>query len=188
MLFQKKKKFDIQDAQIKEEIKSSDGTVLLKMNIRYPEIICDKKDPLYNNAKNIYPRLAKALEEYSKNELYKKALKAYNLSKENFVPYGLIMRWENTFMYKLYLSILLEISINDGINTPLVERKTQIWNRTDGQKCCFNDFFAKTELKTMFSHIPKGFSKEFFVLRESCYEFYVPNQNEFAVFKFQRES
>ena len=129
VLFTKKNKFEILDSQIKEELKAPDESVILRLNLRYPEIHCQKKDPLYANAKDLYPRLAKSLEEYGKTELYQKALRAYNSDKEDFLPYALVMRWENTFIDKDYLSILLDISVSYGNDSPSIERKTQVWDR-----------------------------------------------------------
>ncbi len=184
MLFTKKTKFSLIERQIKEDLLSDSGTILLKLNIKYPEIQCSKKDPLRKNAFEFYKRLAAGLEHYAKNDMLKAAKKTESISVEGFIPYAVVMRWENTYESEKYLSILIEISISDGQNDPFFERKTQIWERKFGTKCRFSDFFDTKDTQRIVdnyigSENKKRFERDIFTLNENGFEFYIRERNKY---------
>ena len=96
MLFSKKKKFEITEKQIKEEISSPDGAVILKINLKYPQIDCPKNDKMKIHAKPLYEKIAIGFSEYARTELSKKALDTYNAEPNGFSPFSAVMCWEST--------------------------------------------------------------------------------------------
>lgn len=176
MLLTKKTKFSLSEAQIKEDILSDSGDLLLKINIRYPEIKCAKNDPLAKYAKGFYADIASSLAGFARKELVKTAINAYNADKGAFLPYAAVMRYEVTLENNDHLSVLLDISVSDGINRPSVERKTQVWERKNGTKCRYSDFVLKEDITAL---VPEGMKKRIdfglFVLRVSGIEFFIPD-------------
>ncbi len=186
MLFTKKIKFSLIERQIKEELLSDNGTPLLKLNLKYPEIQCHKKDPLRKNAFEFYKRLAEGLEHYAKNDFLKTAKIAKSSSESVFVPYSVVMRWENTFESEKYLSILIEISISDGRNEPFKERKTQVWERKFGTKTHFSEFFDRKDIPRFIeSYIgaenKKRFERDVFTLRDDRFEFHLRDGSGYII-------
>lgn len=181
MLFTKKIKFSLIEKQIKEEILSEDGKPLLKLNLKYPEIQCPKKDPLRKNALPFYQRLAEGLLHYAKNDFLKSAKRAFEGS-ESFMPFSVVMRWTKTHESEKYLSILIEISFSDGKSEPMYERKTQIWERKFGTKCRFSDFFDTKNIPHLIdtyigSEHKKRFERDTFTLNEDRFEFFIRDGN-----------
>ena len=70
MLLTKRPRFLVSEQQIKEELFAPDGATVLKINLRFPQIQCDKKDPLFKTAVPLYPRVADSVFKYAKTELY----------------------------------------------------------------------------------------------------------------------
>ncbi len=178
MLFTKRKRFEITEKQIKEDLLSENKATVLKINLRYPHIECPKGDKLCINAKPLYEKIAKNFAEYAKTELYKKALDLYNADPNGFLPLSAVMVWENTFLSEDYLSVLLDISVSDSKGNKSLQRKTQVWDRKRGTKCSFNDFITSDKLKELKKSQAlqeKGgfFHKDLFVLRENTIEFFV---------------
>ncbi len=181
MLLNKKTKFSVSETQIKEDIVTPDGDLLLKINIRYPDIKCAKNDPLAKYAKKFYGDISSAFLEFAKKELSKAALSAYKAGVETFLPYSAVMRYVVTLESKDYLSIMLDIAVSDGINPPSVERKTQVWERKYGSKCRHSDFISKKSLKAQVPETDKKlFDYELFVLREGGMEFFIRNSNSYS--------
>lgn len=176
MLFTKKTRFSIGEKQIKEELKSPEGVTALKINIRYPEIKCQTRDPLSVNAAPFYKRVAEGFAEYAKNEL---ASIAFVASKtEGFAPYSAVMTYEKCFEDDRYISFYIDISVSDGIEAPITERKTQVWERKFGTKCRFLDFFEPKAVKDIFEGIDKrAVDRELFVMRDGGLEFFVRKDN-----------
>lgn len=180
MLLTKKMKFSMTDSQIKEDILSKDGDLLLKINIKYPDIKCAKNDPLAKYAKGFYADIATSFHAFAKNELSKLAYNAYNTDKSIFLPYAAVMRYEVTLENSDYLSVLLDISVSDGIKSPSIERKTQVWERKNGTKCRYTDFFPKKYVDELFSNqTNKHNDYNLFVLTECGIEFFVQNGNNY---------
>ncbi len=185
MLLTKRPRFLVSEQQIKEELFAPDGATVLKINLRFPQIQCDKKDPLFKTAAPLYPRVADSVFKYAKTELYAMAQRAYSASSEDFLPFAALMRWENTFEDSDYLSILLDISASDGKAPPSVERKTQVWDRRKGTLCQLTDFASPDKLKAFAAEqgIPKAkqlCKNRLFVLKEKGIVLYFPNMNGYT--------
>lgn len=176
MLFTKKMRFSIGEKQVKEELKSPEGVTALKINIRYPEIKCPPRDPLSVNAAPFYRRIAEGFAEYARSEL---AAIAFAASKtEGFSPYSAVMTYEKCFEDDRYISFCTDISVSDGIEAPITERKTQVWERRFGTKCRFIDFFEPKAVKEIFESFDKrAVDRELFVMRDGCLEFFVKKDN-----------
>ena len=182
MLFKKKTRFEITDGLIKEEIKD-EGTVLVKLNIRYPEIRCKERDPLSHNAVGFYKRVAENLAYYGKSELLDSARTEKEQSTDSFMPYSVCMRYDVTYLSDEYLSVLLHISVSDGRRTPQTEKKAQVWERKFGTKCKPTYFMSKKELeKRLLDQGIEGMKArslpDNFILRERGYEFLLENGKE----------
>ncbi len=177
MLFSKKTKFSVSEKQIKEDILSDNGMLLVRLNLRYPNITCPKRDPLIHNAVPFYPRLAEGIAYYARSDLKKAAMSAYNSSPDGFMPFSAVMRWEKTFENESYLSLLIDISVCDGIEPPMTERKTQVWERKFGTKCRFSQFFKSKSIDVIKDYVgeenKKRFDRELFTLSENGAVFYL---------------
>lgn len=176
MLFTKKKRFSIAEKQIKEEEKDQNGNTLLKINLRYPEITANKKDPLLISAEKFYKSFANELFKYAKEDLKKTALKVYNENSESFVPFSACLKYEITYLTEEFLSVLLTVSVSDGKGEASVSRKAQVWERSFGTKCKPTYFISKNEFKEALNQQGISVSKarksmENFLLREASYEF-----------------
>ena len=188
MLLNRKTKFSVSERQIKEEIKTENGVLLLKINLRTPDIKCAKNDPLSKYAQKFYTNLSSEFFEFAKKELSKTALNAYKADSTSFVPYSALMRYEVTSEDKDYLSILQDIAVSDGKNPPSIERKTQVWERKRGTKCRCGDFISKKQLNACIPEsLKKGFDYELFVLREGRIEFFVRNGKDYSRLVINRE-
>ena len=183
-MFAKKKKFEITEKQIKEEIRSPDGTVVLKINLKFPKIDCPKGDKLRLHAKPLYEKIANGFADYAKAELSKKALDAYNAEPNGFSPFSAVTRWESTFIDESYLSIILDVSVSDGKGSRSLQRKTQVWDRKSGLKCNCLDFISADrfkEIKKANAKSPESgfFHKELFVLRQGEIVFYIMKDGDY---------
>lgn len=185
MLFTKKDKFEIRTAQIKDEIKDASGNLLVRLNLRYPDIKCGKKDALSKFAKPFYKEFALAFEKYAKTELLALAEKANNASPDTFLPYSAVMKYEITQNDEDFVSVLQEISVSDGIALPCIERKTQVWERAHGSKCKISFFLPRRELDGSLSDkldksARKSFDTSLFVLREGRLEFFMRSNQGYS--------
>ncbi len=176
MLFTKRKQFRLLNEQIKEEIASPNGEVVLKINLRYPKIQCPKGDKMAVYAKPLYEKIALGLCQYAKTELYKKALETYSAQPQGFAPFSAVMSWENTYIDENYLSVLLDISIGNSNGIASTQKKTQVWDRKSGVMCTANDFLSADALKELKRDCAKKdegvcFHKELFLLREGTIQF-----------------
>lgn len=185
MLITKKTKFSVTEAQIKEDVLSSEGEVLLKINVRYPDIDCTKNDCLAKYAKPFYSDMAKAFADFAKNELQKRALADYTSDKDNFLPYSALMKFEVTYLDKDYLSVMQEISVSDGKDMLSIEKKTQVWERKNGTKCKCVDFLNKQEIDDLAKQNQiKRMNGDLFVLREGGLELFFKKENKyFSLYK-----
>lgn len=172
MLFSKKKNFALIERQIKEEIRDGDKTVL-KINLRYPELQCAKNDPMIRFAKPFYEKLSKGFSEYAKTELFKKAKTTV---KEGGLPFSALMKFEKSYENEKYLSILIEISVSDGISPPKIERKAQTWNRKNGLLCKATDFANEKTVAELKREYKGRFDKNLFLLRDDGIEFIIENE------------
>ena len=77
MLLTKKKSFCIEEATVKREVLDN-GICLVRINLRYPNLVCGKKDCMQLFAKDFYKNLAESFEKYAVDELSKKAKELYN--------------------------------------------------------------------------------------------------------------
>lgn len=174
MLFNKKSRFSVAEKQIKEELLSPDDTPILRINLRFPQITCSKKDPLYKTAGVLYPRVADEFFKYAKSVLYNIALASYSQDAANFAPFAALINWENTYEDNKHLSIMLNISVSDGRNTPNGEIKTQVWQKDNGKKCKLQDFIPKSLLQSLAADFPsltkKTYSTDNFILRQNGIE------------------
>lgn len=180
MLIKKKIRFYVDEKKIKEEISSENGAVLLKINLRCPEIVCPKKDPLQKDCAPFYEKMANAFLHYAKNDLLQQAKNACNTAPDGFMPYSAVMLWEKTLENEKYLSLYFDISVSDGINPPYKQRKTQVWNRSNGKKCRISDFLPKEKIKELSEKYKKQFNKELFVLRETGAEFFLYTEKGYS--------
>ncbi len=178
MLFTKKKVFSLTEKQIKKDILSPDGEVILKINLRYPQLNCPKGDPLLQNAAPFYERFAESLLYYAERDLKEEALK--NKGSE---PHSVYLRWESPFCDEKYLSVLLEVGISLGDGQLKCQRKAQVWERKFGTKCTLNEFFTKErqrELKReMKEKYGDGFDIQLFLKDSDGYSFYIPSERGF---------
>ena len=183
MLLTKKKSFCIDDAVIKREV-TDEGICLVKINLRYPEIVCGKKDCLQLFARDFYKNLAESFEKYAANELLKKAKAAYSADPNSFNAFSALMKYEITRLDEKFLSVVTDISVCDGINPPCIERKTQVWERSFGTKCKAHYFMPKKELLKGLSSLLsrdelKKLDLELFVLRDGNMEFFLREEGKY---------
>ncbi|MBO4452988.1 MAG: hypothetical protein J5793_03545 [Clostridia bacterium] len=162
---------------IKKDIADPSGSILVKVNLRSPEIRCaSAKDPLKRHAVPFYVSLSDTLASYAEGDLFKAASKRSGT--EGFIPFAAVMNWEMTCNSDNYISFVTDISISDGRSGDR-ERRTQIWDRKTGQRCVFYDFFLPGSAGKMASKVMPGnekrFDRELFVLRENGYEFFKRN-------------
>ncbi|MBR5277871.1 MAG: hypothetical protein IKU23_01250 [Clostridia bacterium] len=154
MLFNKKIKFSVSEAIIKEDFYADDKTAVLRVNLRFPQITCPKTDPLFKTAAPFYKNLADSFYGYCKESLLPVALKAYKESQGQFNPYSAVMQWENTFLSEKHLSVLQKISVSNGNTPPVTAVKTQVWERQKGTKCSVWDFISKTNINELLAKYP----------------------------------
>lgn len=189
MLFAKKIHFSVSEKQIKEEIKSAEGDTLLRINIRYPELICPKRDPLLRFALPFYKQFAENFAEYARRELIKTAQKAKNASADTFLPFAAVMRWEKTYENERFVSFFIDISVSNVNSPPVTERHTQVWERERGTKCRTSLFFEPETFESLFNSLvgkerKKQFDRELFVLRENGLEFFLRTQGGYTPILF----
>jgi len=174
MLFNKKNRFSVTEKQIKEELRSPDNSPILRINLRFPQINCSKKDPMYKTAGILYQRVADEFLKYAKSVLYNIALSAYSQNPADFVPFAALINWENTYEDSKNLSVMLNISVSDGKSPPNAELKTQVWQRDNGKKCRLQDFIPKSLLPLLADDYPsltkKSYREDNFVLRQNGIE------------------
>jgi len=192
MLFNKKTRFQLTEKQIKEEIKNNEGTVLLRINLRYPEIKCPKSDPMSKQAQGFYAEIAKGFAEYAKGDLLSAAKTVCKAKKEEFQPFSALMKYEITLENSEYLSILTEFSVSDGLNPPFTERQTQVWSRSSGTKCSFSQLCRKEKLKARLDELlekseKRYFDKELFVLRESTVDFHLLQKDGYRTISIPKD-
>ncbi len=183
MLLTKKKSLCIEDSVIKREV-TDEGICLVKINLRYPEIVCGKKDCLQLFARDFYKSLAESFEKYAANELLKKAKAAYSADPNSFNAFSALMKYEITRLDEKFLSVVTDISVCDGINPPSIERKTQVWERSFGTKCKAHYFMPKKELLKALSDVLgkdglKRLDPELFVLRDGNMEFFLREEGKY---------
>ncbi len=182
MLLTKKNKFFIEEGQIKEELTDSNGIVLVKINIKYPEIKCGKRDKMSVFAKGFYKDMAEAFKKSALDELLPAAQHAYAGNPDEFVPFAAVMKYEMTFESKVFLSVMQDITVSDGKSNLINKKKTQVWEREYGTKCKLSYFLNKKEISELIKeHFAdkKGFDKELFVMREDGYEFFIRQGDEY---------
>ena len=177
MLFTKNKKTEILEGIIKEELSDGQGNLLLKLNLKYPDIKCRKNDPLAVFAAPFYKKLALGLAEHARGELFKSASEAFSLDPASFLPYSAVMRYDIVNEDSNILSVALDISISDGQGRIRRERKTQVWEREFGTKCKISYFMPEKELKSkLFEKYPeldiKHIDSEHFLYKNGDIVFY----------------
>ncbi len=182
MLFTKKNRFLVNEKQFKEDLLDEKNELLLKINLRYPEIKCKRKDVLSGSCATLYPKMADALIHNAKSELRKAAAEAKKANPDGFLPFAVLMNFENVFESERLLCIIVDISVSDGRNPPEIERKIQIWEREFGTKCRFSYFFkhdSHKKIKQDFvpEELQKGFDRELFAYREDGFEFHIRRKN-----------
>lgn len=185
MLLTKKNKFTVDEGRIKEDVLSPEGKLLLKINLRYPDIKCRPRDAMAAYAKDFYLKLAVSFADYAKNELLKCAQSAYLLSPESFLPFSALMKYSITHEDESFLSIVQDISVSDGRSVPAVDRKTQVWEREYGTKCRLSYFVSKKETdefikENLKEEHKKRFERELFALRDGGLEFYLRGEDGYS--------
>jgi hypothetical protein len=187
MLFAKKTKFSITEKQLKEEVTDENGEVLVKINLRYPEIKCSKKDVLFRNCAKLYPKMAEGFCDYAKKDLKNAALKSKKEHPEDYSPFSAVMKWENVFESERFLCFITDISVGLGKGIPETDRKIQIWEREFGTVCRFPYFF-ENEVKKIIAEefltddTRKAFDKELFALTKDGFEFHIRCKNGYRTF------
>lgn len=178
MLFTKKKVFSLTEKQIKRDILSPEGEVVLKINLRYPQLNCPKGDPLLQNAAPFYERFAESLLFYAERDLKEEALK--NRGAE---PYSIYLRWESPYCDEKYLSVFLEVGISLGDGNIKCQRKSQVWERKFGTKCPLKEFFTKERQNELKSEMKEKYGESFdiqlFLKTAEGYCFYIPSERGF---------
>lgn len=178
MLLTKKNRFYIGEGNIKEELTDSNGVVLVKINIRYPEIQCGKRDKMAVFAKDFYKDTAESLKKSAQEELLPAARSAYANNPDEFVPFAAVMKYEITFESKDFLSVMQDIMVSDGKRNLINKKKTQVWEREYGTKCKLSYFIGKKDIAALIKENiaeenRKSFDKELFVMREDGFEFFI---------------
>lgn len=184
MLLTKKKSFSVEEATIKREVKGEDGACLVRINIRYPDIACGKKDPLSIFARDFYKNVAEAFCKYAETELYKRAKTVYESDKDGFLPFSAVMKYEITALDERLFSVYTDMAVSDGRNEPSVERKAQVWERDFGTKCKAQYFMPKKVLHEKLSEILekdelKRIDPELFVMRDGALEFFLRENGKY---------
>lgn len=146
MLFTKRR-FSVVEGRIREDIRDDDGRVVLKLNLRFPEIKCGDRDPMAGHARRLYSDLSKGFADYARGELKAVATRACRACGEGFLPFSALMSYSVTLDDGRLLSVSVDISVSDGIGRPRVVRKTQVWDRTRGLKCDVCRFLSKETVK-----------------------------------------
>lgn len=185
MLFTKKNKFSLGEAQIKEELLSKDGKPLLKINLKCPEIQANARESLAVFAKGFYQKLINSFAEYAKSELLREAENAYNDSPEDFLPYSALISYNVTYLDERFLSVVTDISVSDGRGALTRERKTQVWEREYGTKCKFSYFINKKALDSVLEEalpdMPKrNIDRDLFALTEKGMVVYIKNGDGYS--------
>jgi hypothetical protein len=183
MLLTKKKSFCIEEATVKREVTDGENC-LVRINLRYPDLVCGKKDCMQLFAKDFYKNIADAFEKYATDELVKKAKTAYAEDPEGFKPFSALMKYEVTRLDEKFLSVMTDISVCDGKNPPSVERKTQVWERDFGTKCKAHYFMPKKDILLRLSEAlekddMKRTDLELFVLRQDSLEFFLRGDGDY---------
>ena len=180
MLLTRKTIFSVCEAQIKEDVFSDDKSLLLKINLKYPNIRCNKNDPLNSFAVPFYKKLADGFWHFAKSELPLSAKESYTISRDTFLPFAAVMKYEVTAENAEYLSIMTDISISDGKSIPSTERKTQVWDRKSGLLCRYTDFITAEKTKELQK---KKLSKyDLFVLRNDKIEIFLRDGDGYRSF------
>ena len=104
MLLTRKTIFSVCEAQIKEDVFSDDKILLLKINLKYPDVRCNKNDPLNKYAVPFYKKLADGFCDFAKNELLLSAKESYAISQDTFLPFAAVMKYEVTTESNEFLS------------------------------------------------------------------------------------
>lgn len=179
MLFTQKSRECAESKHIKEDVRDKDGRIILKINVKYPEIKLKKKDTLMRNAAPFYVRTAENFLFFLRNDFAKLALKASE--SENFVPFGACMNWKKYFEDDRFVSFALKISLFDGKNPVNNEILCQTWERKFGLKCPFSYFFGKDAkkeiIKKYFPESKEKISFDRFVLCENGFVFFISKGN-----------
>lgn len=178
MLLTKKKSLCVEEESIKREVTDADGECVLRINLKYPKLVCSKKDPLFIFARGFYKSLAEAFLKYAEAELAKRAREAKVSAVADFLPYSALMKYEITQCDERFLSVSTDISVSDGVSAPSVERKTQVWERQFGTKCKAEYFIPKKVLmgilkEKLNKEELKRLDCELFCLRDGEMEFYL---------------
>ena len=179
MLFAKKEKDAIDENVLKKELCSEDGKTLVRVNLKAPSVKCaSRRDPLLKHARPFYESLFKTFGDYACTELLQAA--KTRCDTEGFAPFAAVMGWELTFFSDEYLSLLITVSVSDGVGGDR-EYRPQIWDRRTGNRCVFYDFFLPGGVETvaaeLFGDEKKRFDKELFVLGDKGFEFIVRSEN-----------
>ena len=179
MLFSKKEKLVISDNFIKKDL-LSDGKPVVKINIHAPTLkSAAKRDMLLKHAAPFYDSIFKTFASYAETELYEAAKKACT-NQEDLKPYAAVMNWELTYLSANYLSVYIDISVTDGFEGDR-RRRTQVWNRSNGQRCVLSDFLTENS-KDYIKNAVCGtdvnrFNSDLFVLRDDAIEFFISSEN-----------
>ncbi len=179
MLLARKNKFALGEIKIKEELCAEDGAVLLRINLKCPDIECKKGDSLFVFARDFYKKLISAFDEYAKTELFKAALAAYTRAPQEFMPYSALMTYNVTYFDERFLSVVTDITVYEGTNDARTDRKTQVWEREYGTKCRISYFLSNSELdeikKSLTRKQKRNADFDLFALTEKGIEIYLPS-------------
>ena len=176
MFFSKKERLSIEETCVKKDLAASDNKVLVKINLRAPDIRCaSKKDPLLRRAKPFYDSLVSTLLACAENEIFKAATAKF-AADPDARPAAAVMNWRITYLSDKYASFITDISVSDGANAEF-RRRTQIWDRESGQRVTFSFLPEKARLAAKRALYPEGKAKdpETFALCEEGIEFFAPD-------------
>lgn len=186
MLFMKKR-FGVVENHIKEDIKDVDGATLIRLNLRCPEMVCSESDPMARYARRLYSELSKGFADYARGELAVAATRAYKACGEGFVPFSALMSYFLTLDDGRFLSVVVDISVSDGIGRPYIARKTQVWDRTRGLKCDVDRFLSKETLKGFVKSLSEGerkaFDRSLFSVDADGVCFYMPVDGHYSEYR-----
>lgn len=128
----------IGDKVIKNDHKDDSGRVCVRSNILIPEFGGE-----YADINGFYADIAENFEKYLSCSLMKKISKFAD--KDDFVPYGGVMKYKNTFENDKYISVIIDVHIFDGKKRSGKMRLSHVWSKSENRVMCFRDFYTRPD-------------------------------------------
>ena len=123
---------------IKNEYTDESGRVCVRSNILIPEFGKE-----YAEITGFYSDIASSFEKYLSRSLVKKISKF--AEKDDFAPYGGVMKCKNTFENDKYISVIIDVHIFDGRKRSGKMRLSHVWSKSEKRVTCFRDFYTRPD-------------------------------------------